>query len=106
VSQAETTVDAACGRRRDVAGLDFDCDSDDEDFGVVYYEAWLLDSTSLTGPTLRMEALGALGRGTTADLTVADNLDLSAVNIVDISAEPHDGNAAHSGRSLLRGRLP
>jgi hypothetical protein len=69
------------------------------------YEAWLLDSTSLAGPALRMQALGVLGTGAGQTLTVPAGLDLSRYNIIDISAEPHDGNAAHSGRSLLRGTL-
>jgi hypothetical protein len=69
------------------------------------YEAWLLDATSLAGPTLRMEALGVLGNSTDQNLPLPSNLDLSKYNIIDISAEPHDGNASHSGHSLLRGTL-
>ncbi|GAA3454984.1 anti-sigma factor [Dactylosporangium matsuzakiense] len=70
------------------------------------YEAWLLDATSLNGPGLRMEALGALTGGVDEDLPVPPGLDLGQYRIIDISAEPHDGNAAHSGHSLLRGSLP
>lgn len=70
------------------------------------YEAWLLDSTSLQGPGLRMQALGVMGVKADQELTVPETLDLRKFNIVDISAEPHDGNAAHSGKSLLRGTLP
>jgi hypothetical protein len=66
------------------------------------YEAWLLDRDDPAG---RMEALGVLGQDGPG-LTVPASLDLSRYNIVDISAEPHDGNAAHSGRSMLRGTLP
>jgi hypothetical protein len=69
------------------------------------YEAWLLDATSLTGPSLRMEALGELGGRADQELPVPANLDLSRYKVIDISAEPHDGNAAHSGHSLLRGTL-
>ncbi|WP_327005921.1 anti-sigma factor [Dactylosporangium sp. NBC_01737] len=70
------------------------------------YEAWLLDSTSLQGPGLRMQPLGVMGVKADQELTVPGTLDLSRFNIVDISAEPHDGDATHSGRSLLRGVLP
>ena len=70
------------------------------------YEAWLLDSTSLQGPDLRMQALGVMGAKADQELTVPGTLDLHRFNIVDISAEPHDGDATHSGRSLLRGNLP
>ncbi|MEV4512431.1 anti-sigma factor [Dactylosporangium sp. NPDC049525] len=70
------------------------------------YEAWLLDSTSLQGPDLRMQALGVMGAKADQELTVPGTLDLHRFNIVDISAEPHDGDATHSGKSLLRGTLP
>ncbi|WP_433216054.1 anti-sigma factor domain-containing protein [Dactylosporangium sp. CS-047395] len=67
------------------------------------YEAWLLDRDE---PTVRMEALGVVAQGRTEPaLAVPDSLDLTRYNIIDISAEPHDGNAAHSGRSMLRGTL-
>ncbi|GAA0713837.1 anti-sigma factor [Dactylosporangium roseum] len=69
------------------------------------YEAWLLDATSINGPTLRMEALGVLVGGAEQDLPVPTGLNLEHYSIIDISAEPHDGNAAHSGHSLLRGTL-
>ncbi|WP_433084141.1 anti-sigma factor domain-containing protein [Dactylosporangium sp. CA-052675] len=64
------------------------------------YEAWLLDREE---PTVRMEALGVLGKE--SELTVPASLDLSRYDIIDISVEPHDGNAAHSGLSMLRGTL-
>ncbi|MFF5226511.1 anti-sigma factor [Dactylosporangium sp. NPDC000521] len=69
------------------------------------YEAWLLDSTSLQAPAPRMQALGVMGAKPDQQLTVPSTLDLSRFNIVDISAEPHDGDATHSGKSLLRGTL-
>ncbi|MET7392542.1 anti-sigma factor [Dactylosporangium sp. NPDC005572] len=65
------------------------------------YEAWLLDPASLG-----VQPLGVLGSGADQELTVPDTLDLARYNVVDISAEPHDGNAAHSGHSVLRGLLP
>ncbi|MER7003992.1 anti-sigma factor [Dactylosporangium sp. NPDC000555] len=67
------------------------------------YEAWLLDGT---GPAGRMEALGVLGKGPNLSLAVPATVDLARYDVIDISAEPHDGKAAHSGRSMLRGKLP
>ncbi|MDG6109571.1 anti-sigma factor [Dactylosporangium aurantiacum] len=69
------------------------------------YEAWLLDATSLNGPVLRMEALGVMDGSGGQDFPVSASLDLASYRVLDISAEPHDGNAAHSGRSLLRGTV-
>ncbi|MFG2036716.1 anti-sigma factor domain-containing protein [Dactylosporangium sp. NPDC048998] len=89
------TVD---GERRLIVraeGMPVQADSD--------YEAWLLDET---GPTGRMEALGVLGKGPNLALAVPATVDLSRYNIIDISAEPHDGKPTHSGRSMLRGKLP
>lgn len=37
---------------------------------------------------------------------VPDDIDVTTHTIVDISIEPRDGDAAHSGRSILRGVLP
>jgi anti-sigma-K factor RskA len=37
---------------------------------------------------------------------VPDAIDVSTHTIVDISVEPRDGDATHSGRSILRGALP
>ena len=68
-----------------------------------YLEAWLMDAAGT-----RLYSLGALApevggtrfRGTfelPADLTLAQ------FGVVDVSAEPLDGNPSHSGESLLRG---
>ncbi|MEV6927123.1 anti-sigma factor [Dactylosporangium sp. NPDC051485] len=67
------------------------------------YEAWLLDGT---GPGEGVVALGRLGRGPSLALSVPAAMDIRRYNIVDISIEPHDGTPGHSGRSVLRGRLP
>ncbi|NYH91901.1 hypothetical protein F4554_004539 [Actinopolymorpha rutila] len=32
-------------------------------------------------------------------------MDVSRFAGIDVSAEPYDGNPAHSGRSVLRGQL-
>jgi hypothetical protein len=38
-------------------------------------------------------------------LTVPPGTDLNRYRLVDVSDEPHDGDATHSGKSLLRGTL-
>ena len=38
-------------------------------------------------------------------LPLPPGADLNRYRLVDVSAEPHDGDAAHSGKSLLRGTL-
>jgi hypothetical protein len=38
-------------------------------------------------------------------LPIPPGTDLNLYRLVDVSDEPHDGNAAHSGHSLLRGVL-
>jgi hypothetical protein len=63
-----------------------------------YYEVWLIDPE-----TFEMISLGPLradGR-----YAVPEGLDTGRYSLVDISAEPHDGETAHSGDSLLRGEL-
>jgi hypothetical protein len=65
-----------------------------------YYEVWLME----TGAQL-MVPVGVLHPGDT-DLPLPDGLDLAAYPLVDVSIEPLDGDPAHSGRSVVRGRLP
>lgn len=62
-------------------------------------EVWLLapDASS-------MVSLGAM-EGVDGAFRVPDDVDLSALPVVDISSEPDDGDPAHSGDSILRGRL-
>jgi hypothetical protein len=64
-----------------------------------YLELWLL-AEDLSG----LVSLGPARPGTHAPLP--DGLDLAAFPVVDVSREPLDGDPAHSGDSLLRGRLP
>jgi len=52
-----------------------------------------------------MASVGALGTHTTEEFTLPPNVDVRRYSLVDISAEPNDGNAAHSGKSVLRGEL-
>jgi anti-sigma-K factor RskA len=69
-----------------------------------FYEVWLIDPSSLPDPqNLRMATLGNLGDQPSEDFTLPPNVDLGQYSLVDISAEPNDGNAMHSGHSLLRG---
>jgi len=64
-----------------------------------YREAWLItqDGTALV-------SLGVVDSAT-AVLAVPDDIDLERYELVDVSAESDDGNPAHSGDSIVRGRL-
>jgi hypothetical protein len=66
-----------------------------------YYEVWLIDPENLT----KMIAVGNLAGSTGVVLPLPPGADLNRYRLVDISAEAYDGNAAHSGKSLLRGTL-
>ncbi|MDG4821695.1 anti-sigma factor [Asanoa sp. WMMD1127] len=66
-----------------------------------FHEVWLIDPDEPT----RMVAVGNLSDRPDALLTVPPGVDLNRYRLVDVSDEPHDGDAAHSGRSLLRGTL-
>ena len=71
------------------------------------YTVWLIDPTSLSDPRgIRLQALGNMGDQPDADFPVPSSIDLSTYNVIDISREPNDGDATHSGDSLLRGQLP
>ncbi len=66
--------------------------------GAQFYELWLLD-----GPR-KAVSLGAFrvpGSGT-ADLTVPLPFSITDFRYIDVSVEPEDGVATHSGRSVLR----
>lgn len=62
-------------------------------------EVWLLtaDATGLVSVGLLD---GASGR-----FSIPAGIDLSEYPVVDVSAEPEDGNPAHSGDSIVRGTL-
>ncbi len=66
-----------------------------------YHEVWLLDPDD----PARMVAVGSLTGPPETPLPVPPGTDLNRYRLVDISDEPHDGDATHSGRSLLRGIL-
>lgn len=63
-------------------------------------EVWLIN---LDGK--RMVSLGFLASGESGDFDVPARLMDEGYRIVDISAEPDDGNPTHSGVSLARGEL-
>jgi anti-sigma-K factor RskA len=71
-----------------------------------FYEVWLIDPSSMPTPsTVRMVSVGVMGTRPTEDFPLPPSLDLRRYSLVDVSAEPNDGNPAHSGHSLLRGTL-
>ncbi|WP_436532670.1 anti-sigma factor [Actinoplanes sp. HUAS TT8] len=66
-----------------------------------FHEVWLLDPDSPG----KMVAIGNLSGRPDAVLEVPPGTDLNRYRLVDVSDEPHDGDATHSGKSLLRGTL-
>ncbi len=66
-----------------------------------FHEVWLIDPDDVT----KMVALGNLTSDRQAVLPVPPGTDLNRFRLVDVSDEPHDGDATHSGQSLLRGTL-
>ena len=73
-------------------------DTSDLDPADGFLEVWVID----TGVS-RLVSLGPLRADGVYDLP--DSLDPEEFPIVDISAEPIDGDPTHSGNSLLRGQL-
>ncbi|MEO7447734.1 MAG: anti-sigma factor [Humibacillus sp.] len=65
-----------------------------------YLEVWLLNSDGK-----RMVSVGVLAPGE-ASFPISQRLIDEGYVIVDISREPFDDKPAHSGNSLLRGKLP
>jgi hypothetical protein len=64
-----------------------------------YREVWLLDRDAT-----RLVGLGLLD-GDEGRFTLPAGLDLDDYAVVDVSAEPIDGDPGHSGDSILRGEL-
>ena len=62
---------------------------------------WLLDPS--TGSLVDLGPLGADG---TADLALPAGMEPGRWPVIDISAEPDDGDPSHSGDSVLRGPVP
>ena len=67
-----------------------------------FFELWLLDRSNGDPQSLgKMDRSGAR----TLDVLVPDRVDTARFPVVDISSEIDDGDATHSGRSVLRGTL-
>lgn len=64
-----------------------------------FYEVWLIDRG-----VKKMIPLGIL-HGDRGEFAIPPGVDLGQYPIVDVSAEPLDGNPQHSGKSLLRGTI-
>ncbi|NQX12952.1 anti-sigma factor [Microbacteriaceae bacterium VKM Ac-2855] len=64
-----------------------------------YREVWLLAPDAS-----RLVSLGVLA-GSDGRFSLPSDLDLNAYPLVDVSAEPDDGDPQHSGDSIVRGAL-
>jgi anti-sigma-K factor RskA len=67
-------------------------------------ELWLIEPDAAGAP-LDVAPVAVVDRAGSGSYRVPSNLDPASHYIVDISIEPRDGDAAHSGRSILRGAL-
>jgi hypothetical protein len=65
-----------------------------------FYQVWLADRD-----LGQLYALGILDAGGAGIFLVPPGIDLAVHTVVDISAEPLDGDPAHSGTGMLRGEL-
>ncbi len=96
--------DAPAGARGDarvLAGNALHLKVSDLPLTTGYYEIWLIDPDDVT----KMVSMGNLNAASDVTLPIAPTVDLNRFRLVDVSAEPTDGNSAHSGKSLLRGTL-
>jgi len=68
-----------------------------------YYELWLLDIDDEEN----LRDLRSIGRVEADELVfeIPEGIDLERFDVVDVSIEPNDGDATHSGDSILRGVL-
>jgi hypothetical protein len=73
------------------------------DTGDDFLEAWLIDPD--TGAMVSLGVVAAEPGAATVELAVPRGLDVGAYALVDVSAEPLDGDPTHSGVSLVRGTL-
>lgn len=64
-----------------------------------YTEVWLISSDAT-----RLISLGTV-EGNAGTFPIPAGVDLSIYDLVDVSAEPIDGDPAHSGDSIVRGQL-
>jgi hypothetical protein len=68
-----------------------------------YLEVWLMDPGN--GGLVSLGVLAGGGASLHGDYPVPATLDLAAYPAVDVSAEPFDGNPAHSADSVVRGTM-
>ena len=64
-----------------------------------YTEVWLISSDAT-----RLISLGTV-EGSSGTFAIPAGVDLSIYDLVDVSAEPIDGDPTHSGDSIVRGQL-
>jgi len=67
-------------------------------------ELWLIEPDSAGNP-VDIAPVALIEASDPGTYRVPDGIDPSSHFVVDISIEPRDGDAAHSGRSILRGAL-
>lgn len=65
-------------------------------------ELWLIEPDADGNPA-ELVSLGTVDPERPGEFAVPATTDPSVFSVVDISVEPRDGNAQHSGRSILRG---
>jgi anti-sigma-K factor RskA len=82
----------------DDASLPFDLDED------AALELWLIEPDA-EGNVVDLVSLGDIAADGTRTFSVPAGYDPTVYSVVDISIEPRDGDASHSGRSILRGAL-
>jgi anti-sigma-K factor RskA len=109
VPASAATLAPVAGGPRDVSGRAvvvqgpdgprLDVDARGLPLQIGYYEVWVFDGGR------NMVSVGVLGADSAAALPLPPTLDLRTYHIVDISAEPYDGDQTHSENSVLRGTL-
>ncbi len=67
-------------------------------------EVWLIRPDA-AGNVAGLVSLGVIDPADPGSLAIPAGYDPDAYFVVDISVEPRDGDAAHSGRTILRGPL-
>ena len=67
-------------------------------------ELWLIQPDADGNPAA-LVSLGLIDRSDPGSFDVPEGFDPNLFFVVDISVEPRDGDAGHSGRSILRGPL-
>ncbi len=67
-------------------------------------ELWLIEPDA-DGQPQNLRSLGLINADDLGAVVIPADVDPAKFRVVDISVEPRDGDAAHSGRSILRGPL-